>query len=350
LRALAKTGVVVVAAAIVLGAIVLADPHLAGITPPGIPTPAVAPGSPGPTETASPPIASNRDIFPGGLYADPTTDAAAAAARLQSEGQTASAALIRQISSQPTALWLGEWFDDAQLKTVLAQNVAAAKQAGKTLVVVTYAVPNRDCGGQSAGGLSPSAYVEWNRTVATALKGTGTVVLVEPDSLAMLDNAACAGESERRISMIKSAVDILTAAKLTIYLDAGNSHWVQPDVMAGLLEKVGIAKARGFFTNVSNYYPVDQERAYAETLSKLVGDKHYVIDVSRNGNGWRGAWCNAPGAALGQDPHVTAGTTGLDALLWVKHPGLSDGECNGGPAAGKWWESYALDLVRNRGK
>jgi endoglucanase len=349
LRALAKTGVIAAAVAVVLGAIVLADPAI-----PRIATPASA--GPTATGTASPPVASsqatasNRDIFPGGLYADPTTDATAAAARLQSEGQTASAALIRQISSQPTALWLGDWFDDAQLKTVLAQNVAAAKKAGKTLVVVTYAVPNRDCGGQSAGGLSASAYVEWNRTVASALKGTGTVVLVEPDSLAMLGNAACAGESERRISMIKSAVDILTAAKLTIYLDAGNSHWVQPDVMAGLLEEVGIAKTRGFFTNVSNYYPVDQERAYAETLSKLVGDKHYVIDVSRNGNGWRGAWCNPPGAALGQDPHVTAGTTGLDALLWVKHPGLSDGECNGGPAAGQWWESYALDLVRNRGK
>ena len=27
---------------------------------------------------------------------------------------------------------------------------------------------------------------------------------------------------------------------------------------------------------------------------------------------------------------------------------LSDGSCNGGPAAGQWWESYALALVENR--
>jgi endoglucanase len=348
MRALAKTGVIVVAVAVACGAVFLLHPTSPGH--PNLPDSTSAGVAARPaTPTASPSAESNRDIFAGGLYTDPNTDAAVAAARLQSEGQTASAALMREISSQPTALWLGEWYDDAELRTVLAQNVAAAKQAGKTLVVVTYAVPNRDCGGQSAGGLSASAYLDWNRTVANSLEGTGTVVLVEPDSLAMLGNAACAGESQRRISMIKGAVDILTAAKLTIYLDAGNSHWVNPDVMAGLLEKVGISKARGFFTNVSNYYPVDQERSYAEKLSNLVGGTHYVIDVSRNGNGWRGAWCNPWGVALGQDPHVTAGTTGLDALLWVKHPGLSDGRCNGGPAAGKWWESYALDLVRNRG-
>ena len=44
---------------------------------------------------------------------------------------------------------------------------------------------------------------------------------------------------------------------------------------------------------------------------------------------------------------VQLGTTSLDALLWVKHPGDSDGTCNGGPKAGMWWEKYALDLVRN---
>ncbi|WP_367651855.1 hypothetical protein [Curtobacterium sp. MCPF17_052] len=32
----------------------------------------------------------------------------------------------------------------------------------------------------------------------------------------------------------------------------------------------------------------------------------------------------------------------------MKTPGLSDGSCNGGPAAGQWWESYALALVANR--
>jgi endoglucanase len=56
-----------------------------------------------------------------------------------------------------------------------------------------------------------------------------------------------------------------------------------------------------------------------------VGGKHFVIDVSRNGAGSKGSWCNPAGAAFGQNPHVTAGTTRLDALLWVKTPGASDG-------------------------
>jgi endoglucanase len=108
--------------------------------------------------------------------------------------------------------------------------------------------------------------------------------------------------------------------------------------------------ARGFFTNVANFYTVAQETSYANSLSALIGGKHYVIDVSRDGNGWLGTWCNPPGAALGQNPHLTGGTTGLDALLWVKTPGASDGTCNGGPTAGAWYQSYALALVTNRGQ
>jgi len=39
--------------------------------------------------------------------------------------------------------------------------------------------------------------------------------------------------------------------------------------------------------------------------------------------------------------------THLDALLWVKLPGESDGSCNGGPPAGRWWQEIALELARN---
>jgi endoglucanase len=110
----------------------------------------------------------------------------------------------------------------------------------------------------------------------------------------------------------------------------------------------GIARATGFYTNVSNFYPVQRESDYAGKVSSRVGWKHYVIDVSRNGRGWTGTWCNPSGAGLGQDPRSVPGSTKLDALLWVKHPGASDGPCNGGPAAGAWWEEYALALVANR--
>ncbi|WP_213814108.1 glycoside hydrolase family 6 protein [Glaciihabitans sp. dw_435] len=299
-----------------------------------------------PTPTTTTP--ANTAIFPGGLYLDPKTHAVAAEARLTQEGKSAEATKILEISGQPTAIWIGDWLTPEKLAPLLAEYRADASKQGKTLVFVTYAIPNRDCGGLSKGGLTSEEYLEWNRTIATSLAGSGAVILVEPDSLAQLSNDACKNESEKRLPVLAQAVDILTTANLTVYLDAGGSNWVQPDVIAERLKAVGVEKTRGFFTNVSNYYRVDEERSYAEKVSALVGNKNYVIDVSRNGNGWQGDWCNPKGAALGQAPHVTAGTTGLDALLWVKHPGDSDGACNGGPKAGVWWETYALDLVNNR--
>ncbi len=309
---------------------------------------AQAPAQAAPPASALPASAPVASLYPGGLYVDQGTDAAKATARLVAGGRTADAAAMKQISGQPTAVWLGDWFAEPLLGSVLRRHVAAAAAQNKTMVFATYAIPNRDCGGYSAGGLSETAYLEWNRSIAKNLSGTRAVVIVEPDGLAMLPSAKCAGVRSTRPALIAKAVDILTAAGLTVYLDAGTSGWVDPTVMAGMLRAAGVAQARGFATNVSNYKRVDEERAYANAVSNLVGGKHFVIDVSRNGAGWRGDWCNPSGAALGQNPHVTYGTTKLDALLWVKHPGTSDGPCNGGPAAGKWFEDYALELVRNR--
>ncbi|MGH3927116.1 MAG: hypothetical protein ACRDTT_30325 [Pseudonocardiaceae bacterium] len=37
----------------------------------------------------------------------------------------------------------------------------------------------------------------------------------------------------------------------------------------------------------------------------------------------------------------------MDAFLWIKEPGDSDGSCRPGePAAGAWWPDYALTLAR----
>jgi endoglucanase len=333
----------------VISAAVLATLALAGCTAPvkksdasASPMPSLSPSPSSPANASTP-----DQIFAGGLYTDPSAHAVAAEARLLAAGDSANAKLINRISSQPTAIWLGEWLTAAKAGPILQKYVAAAKAAGKTLVFVTYAIPHRDCGGLSAGGLTDSSYLVWNQAIATALAGSGAVVLVEPDSLAMLSSAKCSGVTDTRIPLIKKAVDALVAANLTVYLDGGNSHWISPAVMAKELTDAGVGAARGFFTNVSNFYRVDQEREYGDKLAAMLGGKHYVVDVSRNGNGWKGTWCNPTGAALGQPPHASAGTTALDALLWVKHPGDSDGTCNGGPKAGLWWEKYALDLARN---
>ncbi|MBF6047505.1 hypothetical protein GO001_20070 [Streptomyces sp. NRRL B-1677] len=58
------------------------------------------------------------------------------------------------------------------------------------------------------------------------------------------------------------------------------------------------------------------------------------------------SWCNPPGRALGTPPTTATGDPRIDAFLWVKRPGESDGACRGAPPAGRWWAEYALDLAR----
>ncbi|MFP7759893.1 glycoside hydrolase family 6 protein [Marisediminicola sp. LYQ85] len=288
------------------------------------------------------------EIFPGGPMRQTDSSAVRAKERFLAAGDTASAELIAQISDRPTAIWLGEWYRGAVLTSRITRHVATATAQGTTPVFVTYAITNRDCGNYSAGGLTPTEYLQWNRDVADALRGSGAVVIVEPDALAMLSGDRCPGEAQRRIPLVKHAVEILGAAGLSVYLDAGNSNWVPPTEMAALLVDAGVHDARGFATNVSNFKTTADETRYADTVSQLLGGKRYVIDISRNGTEWRGTWCNPAGAAIGAAPSVASGVSALDALLWIKHPGQSDGTCNGGPPAGEWWDDYALALVRNQ--
>jgi endoglucanase len=149
--------------------------------------------------------------------------------------------------------------------------------------------------------------------------------------------------------------------------------------------------------------------AYASDLASVnaTATTHYVIDTSRNGEGpnpmtggpdadmldylaapfdqpasvigtlQAGNWCNPPGSGLGLAPTANTGVPLVDAYLWVKTPGESDGECDsaGGvrawdytdynpwnvaasgqstfdplwgqvdPAAGDWFGAQALQLI-----
>jgi endoglucanase len=294
-------------------------------------------------DTATPAL-----LYPGGLYVDDSTLPVRALRAAQAEGRTADAARLQVIASQSIALWLTPSWTGDYLATRIARYRAAADAQHRTPVFVTYAIPDRDCGGYSAGGLTDEQYLAWNTVIADGLRGSGAVVLVEPDSLAMLSSPRCAGVATTRIPLLRQAVGILADAGLTLYLDGGRRNWGTPQDLATRLVGAGVDRARGFFTNVASFDTVDPERTYGEVLSSLLGGKHFVIDVSRNGAPGVVGWCNPGGAALGQNPHATAGTTHLDALLWVKTPGVSDGACNGAPPAGSWYEAYALALVDAR--
>jgi len=249
-----------------------------------------------------------------------------------------------EITSQPTAIWLGSWNDNV---TAAADMVVSASEADRSLAtLVLYNIPHRDCGGYSSGGASNAAsYAAWIDDVARGIGERQALVILEPDALSQT-NCLSSAQATERYATLKSAVATLSAkTKALVYIDAGHSSWIPPKSMATRLKQAGIAGARGFSLNVSNFETTLSNEEYGNSVNTYLDeDKKIVIDTSRNGNGPGDSWCNPAGRKLGLQP--TTKTTGsIDAYLWIKLPGESDGTCNGGPEAGTWWQDYAEDLL-----
>lgn len=285
------------------------------------------------------------------LYVDKDTQAEAARKAAARAGKKSTAKKLKIISGTAQAKWFGTWNPTSTVRKDVRTYVRKANKAKAVPQLVLYAIPGRDCGGYSSGGLTASAYRTWVREVSAGLRGSKAMVVLEPDALGL----DCGGAQRARL--LRYAVGKLAAAGALVYIDAGHSSWRTPNDMAKRLKAAGVAKARGFATNVSNFRSTKDERAYAEKVSKALGkrgvkakNRHYVIDTSRNGRATAGAqWCNPPGQGLGVKPRWV-GAKRLDAYLWIKRPGESDGSCNGGPAAGSWWTEYALGLVARRAR
>jgi endoglucanase len=116
--------------------------------------------------------------------------------------------------------------------------------------------------------------------------------------------------------------------------------------MAERLISAGIANAVGFALNVSNFVSTPENIAYGRQISALVGGRHFLIDTGRNGLGSNGEWCNPSGRALGDRPTTETTDPLVDALLWIKPPGESDGACNGATRSAVWMPEYALGLAQ----
>jgi endoglucanase len=229
--------------------------------------------------------------------------------------------------------------------------VSAARE-GRTALFVAYDIPHRDCGQHSAGGAADAdAYRQWIDRFADALGDGRALVILEPDAVAHIVDGCTPGEyhDERERLLSEAIVRLKRQPRTTVYLDAGNPSWIpDPEKLVGPLERAGVAHADGFSLNVANFQTDTVSKEYGVRLSGRLGGKHFVVDTSRNGNGpLEGVWCNPPGRALGTPPTTATGEPALDAYLWIKRPGESDGECGGGPAAGRWWPEYALELTRD---
>jgi endoglucanase len=284
---------------------------------------------------------------------DPQTPAATQAKRYDAAGDQADAARMRQIARRPTAAWLGGTAGDARRRA--AGLTRRGARGGAAPIIVLYAIPHRDCGGASSGGAATAGqYRAWVDAVASGIGRRRAVVIVEPDATAHIASKClpAAAATEREALLAYAIAELKRRTRATIYLDAGNPGWIAAGDMEPVLQRAGIRRADGFAVNVGNFYTTAQSRRYGHTLSRMLRGKHFVIDTSRNGNGpYPGPltpqWCNPPGRALGAAPTTRTGDRSVDALLWIKYPGASDGSCRPGePPAGAWWPQYALALVR----
>jgi endoglucanase len=279
------------------------------------------------------------------LYVDPGSPARAQAQAWQ-HARPADAALMRAMADQPKAIWFGDWNRDITGDVNRAASDAA--RAGALPVFVAYNIPGRDCGLYSAGGArGDDHYRRWVRDFARGLGGRRAVVILEPDAVAGMDCLPQRRQHER-LALLADAVQVLKAQKAAVYIDAGHSNWIDAAEMGRRLRQAGVAHADGFALNVSNYYGNAANIAYGERVSSATGGKHFVIDTSRNGLGSSGEWCNAADRALGTHPTTRTWHPLVDAFLWIKRPGESDGTCAGGPRAGEWWPEYAVGLARRQ--
>jgi endoglucanase len=298
------------------------------------------------TPLAAPATATVNPLAGATFYVDPYSRAkqTANAWRLT---RPADATQMDKIGGQPIARWFGNWNADVYADVNSAMTTMSSY--GATAVFVAYNIPLRDCGSYSAGGAaSPEAYRQWITSFANGIGSGAAIVVLEPDALAAMGCLSAANQTTR-LELLRYAVQTLVSkGNVKVYIDAGNPRWQTASTMAARLTSAGVASSAGFALNVSNFFTTTDNIAYGQTISALIGQKHFVIDTGRNGVGPTTdfQWCNPAGRALGARPTTNTGTALVDAFLWIKVPGESDGSCNGAPSAGSWMPEFALGLAQ----
>ncbi|MFI5661767.1 glycoside hydrolase family 6 protein [Streptomyces sp. NPDC051684] len=335
----------------------------AGATPslhplPALPTPSPTSNSPSPSKSSKPEPKKKTPARPRPTSAPP------AASGLYRYGDSQVLDWVRanrsdprrpliesRIANRPAAVWFADYAPATITARVRAVTSAGAR-AGQVPVLVPYAVPDRDCGGHSEGGAPDlDAYGDWIERFARGLGSGEVIVILEPDALSQTECLTKGQQADRQAALAHAGRALKSAnPRARVYYDAGHSAWNPPGTQAGRLRAAGAASGAssdGVFTNVSNFHRTPDEIAYARKVLAALGGPSglgAVIDTSRNGNGapGDGEWCDPDGRELGRAPTLRTGQARIDAYLWVKLPGESDG-CKGEP--GTFTADYAYELA-----
>ncbi len=299
----------------------------------------VAQGAPAPAEpkpTPTPPPST-----PAKFHVDYESQVQKVAWAVNNQGRIPDAKLLQKIADGPQALWFNGGSTD-----YIKRHARQARANNEELLVVLYNVPGRDEGNHSKGGAeSVEVYKKTVDALWVAIGDTFATVVIEPDAVILPDYL-----DEIRIQCLNYAMDKLSRLpNAKSYIDAGHSNWRSPKDMAVRLKQLTIPANIGLAFNVSNSNPTANEATYAGLLLATVGwnDKHFIIDTSRNGaNAVNSEWCNPPNLKAGTVATHDTKISGCDLLAWIKRPGESDGICRGGPDAGQFFESWALDFAK----
>lgn len=288
-------------------------------------------------------------LAPMPFYVDPTTSSAVAAGQASPRRPE-----LDLIAGTAQAWWVDQQTSVGAAAAAIRSHIDGAAAVGAMPIVALYGIPHRDCGGFAAGGFfSGDQYRSWIGELVKGVASQPVMVIVEPDALTAAD-CLTPEQRDERMALLRFAVESFAAnPHAVVYIDGGHSRWLTPEQLSQRLREVGVDEARGFSLNVSNFFTTEEEAAYGEQVSALLGGAHYVVDTSRNGLGPAPDaplnWCNPPGRALGVPPTAQTGYPHADAYLWIKRPGESDGDCGRGEAqSGFFMVDYAIELVRNR--
>jgi endoglucanase len=255
---------------------------------------------------------------------------------------------LRYLANQPYTYWLGEWSNINSLS--LRNQLIDAERQGQIPVFVVYRLFLRDeTYGRSLSLDYCEDYLNWIRHLAYHIQSRPAIIVLEPNALAGAGQYYTSEQLNILVLLLQNALNILKQCpNLKVYLDAGHPFWLDESYMAVLLARSGIDLADGFALNVAHYIENDAVIGYGERLSRLLGDKPFVIDTGRNGRGIRNPedWCNPPDVGTGRLPSLQTRHDLIDAYLWIKPPGESDGALRPGmPKDGVFWLDKALSLV-----
>ncbi|KAH6642406.1 cellobiohydrolase-like protein II precursor [Boeremia exigua] len=309
-------------------------------------------------------------------------------------------------------VWLDTRAKIPQVLEPFLADIKAKNDAGAKLMAtfVVYNLPDRDCAALASNGelkidedganKYKTEYIDKIATILQKYPGVKINLAIEPDSLAnMVTNMGvqkCSRAAPYYKDLTAYALRKLNFANVDMYLDGGHAGWLGWDANIGpaanlfaeVYKAAGSPRGvRGIVTNVSNYnaYRIgtcpaitspnancDEERyikAFAPLLQAQGFPARFIVDVGRSGKqptaqqAW-GDWCNVQGAGFGPRPTTNTGNSLVDAFVWVKPGGESDGTSDTtairydascgrasafkpAPEAGSWFNAYFEMLLRN---